>query len=119
MELGKSSLFYQQQYYIFTDSGNTSNVYFGIFTKDGCQQKVAIKKPKSVFLRHLLIREAMIMSQFDHVNIIKVIGVYEEHCEVALEFMELKSLSVSLTVRIFLIWEIFMQLVFPSIFSIK
>lgn len=66
--------------------------------KGGIQYQVAVKKPRENDYATILFREAMIMSQLDHTNIIKLIAVTEDKPEIALELMDLGNLSMALEV---------------------
>lgn len=79
----------------------SSNIYFGNCVKNGIQKKVAIKRPKIDF-DGVVVREGMLLAQFDHENIIKLIAVSFEEPEIALEYMELGSLVSALRVSSFL-----------------
>ncbi len=62
----------------FLDSGQFGNVYLGTWENREKTIKVALKKLKggaSKTSRVKFLQEAVIMSQFDHSNVIKLLGV--------------------------------------------
>ncbi|OQR69817.1 hypothetical protein BIW11_04284 [Tropilaelaps mercedesae] len=73
--------------------GAFGKVYLGEYLKkEGCVFAVAIKAardPKNLNAKLELLKEAEIMKQFKHVNILRLIGVLTQHdkCQIVTEFM--------------------------------
>lgn len=85
----------------------SSEVFSGYCFKNGIKQKVAIKKAKLIYF-NMVLREAMILSHFNHRNIIKPIAVSLKENAFAMEYMELGSIVAALRVRILLTYQEFL-----------
>lgn len=85
----------------------SSEVFSGYCFKNGIKQKVAIKKAKSIY-SEMVFREAMILSHFNHRNIIKPVAISDKEHAFAMEYMELGSIASALRVRILLTYQKFL-----------
>lgn len=76
-----------------------ANVFPGIFCKDNIQHKVAIKVPNPMLTNFdSFKRELMVMSQFDHKNVIKLLAISENRLKIATELMNWGNLIMAVTV---------------------
>lgn len=80
--------------------GSTGRIYSGILMKGGIKYQVAVKRPKANEYCKVLFHDALMLSQFNHKNIIKLIAVSDSQPEIALELMDLGNLNNALEVSI-------------------
>lgn len=83
-----------------TGGGSWSDVFEGVFKKEGNEKKVAIKVSKFPFRYMATKREAAYLNQLSHRNIIKLFGITQNAPIILLELMELGDLNSALKVVI-------------------